>query len=350
MIHFRLCFIGFGHAGQALARLLLNQKEILARDHRCRISVTAIATRNRGSVVNPDGIDLERILADIESEGRFCTETNVPSKLTPVELIRSVPADTMVEMTPLNILTGQPALTHIRTALTAGRHVITLNKGPIARAYGELRALAEAEGNRFLFEGIVMDGFPVFNLVRSTLPGCRILGFRGVLNSTTNYILCEMELGRSLSRALAEAQRLGIAEADPDQDLDGWDAAAKTAALINVLMDGAVMPEEVNRKGIRQLTTGDLKKAARQGKTLKLICEARRTDDRIEARVAPVPIPQSDALARTRGTSSALTLFTDLMGPVTLIEENPGIAQTAYAVLSDLLTLVQNKAETRGDG
>jgi homoserine dehydrogenase len=248
----------------------------------------------------------------------------------------------VVEMTPLNISTGEPALTHIQTALSADRHVITLNKGPIARAYRDLRDLADNRGKRLLFEGTVMDGFPVFNLVRDTLPGCRILGFRGILNSTTNYILGEMEWGKSFSEALTKAQRLGIAEADPDQDLEGWDAAAKTAALINVLMEGAVTPEKVAREGVRHLKSEDLEKARRQGKTLKLVCEARRTNGATQARVAPVPLPLSDPLARTEGTSSALTLFTHLMGPVTLFEENPGISQTAYAVLSDLLTLVRN--------
>jgi homoserine dehydrogenase len=330
MIHLRLCLIGFGHAGQALARLLLNQKESLARDHRCRFSVTAIATRSRGGLVDADGIDLERVLENIRSRNRFSTQDGPLPNLTPTEMIRTVPADVAVEMTPLNISTGEPALTHIQTALSAGRHVITLNKGPIARAYRELRNLAESSGKRLLFEGTVMDGFPVFNLVRETLPGCRILGFRGVLNSTTNFILCEMEQGKSFSEALAEAQRLGIAEADADQDLDGWDAAAKTAALINVLMEGAATPEKVDREGIRHLKPEDVRKAGRQGKALKLICEARRTDDHIHARVAPAPLPLSDPLARTEGASSTLTLFTDLMGPVTLTEENPGISQTAY--------------------
>jgi len=326
-----------------LARLLLNQKDSLARDYRCRFSVTAIATRSRGVLVDAAGIDLERVLENIRSRNRFPIENVALSKLTPTQMIQTVPADVVVEMTPLNISTGEPALTHIQTALSAGRHVITLNKGPIARAYRELQDLAENSGKRLLFEGTVMDGFPVFNLVRETLPGCRILGFRGVLNSTTNFILCEMEQGKSFSEALAEARRLGIAEADPDQDLDGWDAAAKTAALINVLMDGAVTPEKVEREGIRHLTSEDLEKARRQGKILKLVCEARRTDDAIFARVAPVPLPLSDPLARTEGTSSTLTLFTDLMGPVTLTEENPGVSQTAYAVLSDLLTLVRSK-------
>ncbi|MFW6373272.1 MAG: homoserine dehydrogenase, partial [Thermodesulfobacteriota bacterium] len=289
-----------------------------------------------------DGIDLKRVLENIRYRNRFPTDDTARSNLTPIEIIRRVPADVVVEMTPLNISTGEPALTHIQTALSAGRHVITLNKGPIARAYRKLRTLAESSGKRLLFEGTVMDGFPVFNLVRETLPGCRILGFRGVLNSTTNFILCEMEQGKSFSEALAEARRLGIAEADPDQDLDGWDAAAKTAALINVLMEGAVTPEKVDRKGIRHLNSEDLEKARRQGKTVKLVCEARRSNGPIHARVAPVPLPLNDPLARTEGTSSTLTLFTDLMGPVTLTEENPGVSQTAYAVLSDLLTLLRH--------
>lgn len=339
MTHTRVCLIGFGNAGRALARLLLNQKGSLLRKRRRRFSVTAVSTRSRGNLANPDGIDLAKALSEIESIGRFSDKNPARSTLTPEEMIRTVPADVVVETTPLNIRTGEPALTHIRTALQAGRHVVTLNKGPIARAYGELRTLSENVNKRLLFEGIVMDGFPVFNLVRDTLPQCEILGFRGVLNSTTNYILCEMEKGRSFSRALAEAQQLGIAEADPNQDLDGWDAAAKTAALVNVLMGGTITPEEVRRKGIRDIQEKDIRAARERGESLKLICEAGIDEKGIHAAAAPASIPIRDPLAGIDGTSSALTLFTDLMGTLTLTEENPGIDQTAYAVLSDLLAI-----------
>ena len=199
----------------------------------------------------------------------------------------------VVETTVLDIERGQPATEHVMAALRGGAHVVTANKGPVAFAYREIMAAAQTERRRFLFEGAVMDGIPVFNLVRETLPAVDILGFRGVINTTTNYILTAMEAGRTFDEALAEMQAAGIAEADPSFDVDGWDAAAKTAALVNVLMRGAVTPRTIDRTGIRGITPEDMRNAVRRGKRIRLVASAERRDGQIAARVAPVELDAS---------------------------------------------------------
>src|SRR5262249_54978980 len=161
-------------------------------------------------------------------------------------------------ITPLNPATGEPAISYIRAAFARRMHVVTANKGPIAHAYAALKAEALRAGVMFRFESICMDGTPVFNMVRTTLPGVEIRGFSGVVNSTTNVILDAMQEGRSFEEGVRAAQEMGIAEADAGYDIDGWDAAAKTAALANVLMDAGVTPQDVDTRGIRRLTPDKL--------------------------------------------------------------------------------------------
>jgi homoserine dehydrogenase len=218
-------------------------------------------------------------------------------------------------------------------------NVVTANKGPLAFAYRELKSLAAKRGLSFRFEGTVMDGAPVFNLVEECLPGARVIGFSGVLNSTTNLILTEMERGRSFEESLAEARRLGIVEAIADYDIDGWDAAMKAVALANVLMDANASPADVIRKGIRQITNEELESAARSGMAVRLIARGKASDTGLRLNVSPEAVPVNSALGSARGTSSVLVLETDLMGQIAIVESNPGIKQTAYALLSDMMKI-----------
>jgi homoserine dehydrogenase len=184
-----------------------------------------------------------------------------------------------------------------------------------------------------------MDGTPVFNLVERCLGGCRVLGFRGTLNSTTNLVLSRMEEGLTASAALKEAQRLGIAEADARNDLDGWDAAVKGCALANALMSGSVRPTRVRRRGIAGLTTLDARRAARAGTRLRLVVRGTRQRGRVRVTVAPERIPFGDPLSGS-GPDAALVLETDLMGEIGVFERGASVDQTAYALLSDLLRIV----------
>jgi len=185
----------------------------------------------------------------------------------------------------------------------------------------------------------VMDGTPVFNLAEFCLPGATVLGFAGVLNSTTNIILSGMESGRSFDECLAEAQQAGIAEQNADYDIDGWDAAVKAVALATVLMDADVTPQEVKRKGIREITAKDLAAAACSGNAIKLIARGRRLPGGAILSVGPEIVPVTSALGSVRGTSNVLILQTDLMGEIAIVETDPAIDQTAYALLSDMIQI-----------
>lgn len=252
------------------------------------------------------------------------------------EWLTAAHADVLFEATPLNVESGQPAVDHIRAALEHGAHAITANKGPIVHAYRELRDLAAARGKRFLFESTVMDGVPIFSLL-DELPVIHLQGFHGILNSTTNVILGEMENGLSFDEALKKAQALGVAETDATHDIDGWDAAVKTAALINVLMDVPVRLDQIERDGIGDLTPQALRNARRDGWAFKLVCRARRTADGVEASVRPEKVLSTQPMARIQGTSSYIYFETDIFPGLAITEENPGLYATAYGMLADFV-------------
>jgi homoserine dehydrogenase len=241
------------------------------------------------------------------------------------------------EATSLNVETGQPAIAHIRAALEHGAHAITANKGPVVHAYEELRELAARRGKQFLFESTVMDGIPIFSLFRNTLPAIEVQGFKGILNSTTNVILTGMERGLSFDESLGLAQRLGIAETDASHDVEGWDAAVKVAALVNVIMGVRLPPQKVEREGIRRLTGEAVRSARNAGAPYKLICRAQRTESGVSASVRPEQIPLTDPMALVGGTSSIVQFETDIFPGLTITEENPGLYATAYGMLADFI-------------
>jgi homoserine dehydrogenase len=219
--------------------------------------------------------------------------------------------------------------------------VVTANKGPVAFAYhGLARAAARAQRS-FLFEGAVMDGVPIFNLVRRTLPAVQILGFRGVVNSTTNFIITAMEQGQPFEDALSEMQARGVAEADASLDVDGWDAAAKTAALANVLLDANITPRQVDRRGIGPDTGAAAKRARAEGRRLKLVARAERKGRRVTASVGPEELSGDDLLAGLEGQQNALILRTDLLEEIAIVQRSGSLTQTAYALLSDLISIAQ---------
>jgi homoserine dehydrogenase len=246
-----------------------------------------------------------------------------------------------IEITTLNPATGEPALSHIRAAFARSIHVITANKGPIAHAYAALTAEARRANVEFRYESIVMDGAPVFNLVRNNLPGCKVRGFTGVLNSTTNVVIEALGKGRTLAEGIAEAQSIGIAEADASYDIDGWDAAAKAAALANVLLGAKLTPLDVDRRGIGRLTPEKLAEVKSQGKTIRLVARGRMVGDAVKLRVRAEVLDAADVLASVHGTSNILLLETDLMGTVGTVELNPGVEQTAYGIFSDVVDIAK---------
>ena len=333
----RLVFIGFGNVGRALGRLLLAKRQELEQRYGLTWRAVGIATGGHGTILDPDGIDLEAACQILEQGGMLSDLPGAESADGPLELLRASGADILFENSPVDYASGQPALEHIRTGLELGMHTVTANKGPIVHGYRQLAGLAQEKGRRFLFESTVMDGAPIFSLWRETLPAARLSGFRGVLNSTTNLILGLMEQGRSFDDAVAHAQAIGIAETNPSGDIDGWDASVKVAALVSVLMGHPITPDHVDRKGIRQLTLEAILKAKEQGKRWKLVCQAERRNGQVTATVQPMLLDSADPLYHVGGTSSAVTFWSDVLGPLTILEADPGPQTTAYGLLADFV-------------
>jgi len=345
--------VGFGHVGQRFAELLEERRPALARAHGLTVRIVGVATARHGRVHAARGIATATLLERVRGNGpigRAAGEASTSDFIREVVGGSAAAADgrfVVVETTTLDIARGQPAIDHARAALASGAHVITANKGPAAFAYHALAQAARRAGRRFLFEGAVMDGVPVFNLVRETLPAIAILGFRGVVNSTTNYMLTAMENGQAFDDALREMQAAGIAEADASLDVDGWDAAAKTAALANALMGARLTPRLVERQGIDAASGIRAAEARAAGRRLKLVARAGRAGDRVSARVSPEELADDDLLAGLEGQQNALVLHTDLLGEIAIVQRGSGLTQTAYALLSDLIAVGRGLSEGR---
>lgn len=343
MKKFKIALLGFGNAGQAFAEMLEQKRSEINKIYRCDPVFVAIVTGSRGSLVNEDGVDIKRGISSINNSGSFDADGKEFSQLNAIQVASTIDYDVLIEATPLNIFTGQPAIDHIRAALKRGRHAITANKGPIAWACKELENLAEENKVRFYYETTVMDGTPVFNLVEETLPLCKVTEVKGILNSTTNYILEEMTEGKSIDTILDEGRRRGFVEADPSMDIDGWDAAAKTAALLNVLMKANINPLEIHRKGIRDITYEDIRMADAKGCVIKLLCHGRLEEGKVVGEVYPCEIDKNDLYTGIRGTSSIVSITTDLMGTLSIVEHEPEIQQTGYGLFCDLIRIMKGE-------
>jgi homoserine dehydrogenase len=293
-----------------------------------------------GWIADARGLDVEALLSEslaAHSRAEVAASHGQSSPHDVGSWLRLAKADVLFEATSLSPRDGQPAIDHIRAALEMGAHAITANKGPIVHAYDELSSLAIAKGRRFLFESTVMDGAPIFALFRDNLPVVHLHGFRSILNSTTNVILSGMEEGLSFDEALAKAQHIGIAETDPSNDIEGWDAAVKVAALVRVLMGVPLRLEEIQREGIAKLSGEAVRAARAKGQPYKLVCRAQRTDKSVTASVRPEQVPLTDPLAWVAGTSSIVYFETDIFPGLAITENNPGLETTAYGMLADFV-------------
>lgn len=319
---------------RTLVRLLEDRATELRDRYGISFRIAGIASRRLGWIAEAKGLDPSPFTDSTSSV------SPVPSVVKNSADVRSwlaaARADVLFEATSLNVESGQPAVDHIRAALEHGAHAITANKGPIVHAYRELRDLAAKQGKRFLFESTVMDGVPIFSLF-DQLPAIHLQGFHGILNSTTNVILGEMEQGLSFDEALKKTQALGVAETDATHDIDGWDAAVKTAALITVLMDVPIRLDQIAREGIRDLTPQAVRTAKRDGWPFKLVCRAKRTANGVEASVGPERVLSTQPMARVNGTSSYIYFETDIFPALAITEENPGLYATAYGLLADFI-------------
>jgi homoserine dehydrogenase len=333
MKRYRVCFLGFGNVGRALARLFVSKSNELRDNYGIEWEIAGVATRRMGWRATENAIDVSQLLAGTD---------DTPTQPGINEWLARARPDVVFETTSLNPETGQPAIDYMRASLQAGAHTITANKAPIVYAYDELNQIAVAQGKRFMFEATVLDSAPVFSLFRETLPAVKVRAFSGAFNSTTNVILETMEDGRTFAEGVKTAQELGVAETDPSHDVDGWDSIMKVCAIARVILRTPLLPSQVRREGIRLLDSATLQAARAEGKPYKLISRATvNADGSVVASVRPEQIAASDPLGGVRGTSLAIHFELDTIPGLTIVSHRPNLQSTAYGLLADCINAVK---------
>jgi homoserine dehydrogenase len=311
----RVGLLGGGTVGAGVWRILAEHADEIALRTGAEVVVQRVAVRDltRARAFSaPAGVLVDDAMAVVEAED----------------------VDIIVE-----VMGGrEPAGRLIRRAIELGKPVVTANKELIAHEGPELAALAGAAGVSLAFEAAVAGGIPIIRPLRESLAGDRIDRVVGILNGTTNYILTRMTLeGADFADVLADAQAAGFAEADPSADVDGHDAAAKTAILATLAFDVAVHADDVYREGIRAVSAADLRVAARLGYVIKLIGVANRVDGRVGVRVHPAMLPQAHPLASVRDVFNAVYVEAEAAGPLMFYGKGAGSLPTGSAVVGDVI-------------
>ena len=332
----RIILCGFGVVGQSLARLFDSRADDLYAGYGLKPRIVGVFD-SMGGASSPSGLDLKR-LVDVKKEYGTVKKYATAKSMSGVDMIKNLDADVLIETTASNYKDAEPGMTHITTAMKKRMHVISVNKGPLALAFPSLMELAIYNQVMFRFSGTVGGGTPILNYAKNSLKGEQITSFSGILNGTTNYILSNMSQGMTFRAALKDAQDRGYVEADESLDLDGLDAAAKLVILANWIMGMKVTMPDIKCTGIRDVTTNDIKKAAKTKSAVKLIASCEK-----ELVVAPKEIPADDPLC-VNGTLNAIAFTSEHSGSQTIIGKGAGGMETASSILRDLLDIRQEIA------
>ncbi len=337
----RLVVIGFGVVGQSFAKLLLSRSADLYKLHGVNPRIVACVD-NGGYAVSETGLDLQRLLNTKKLSGTVGAYDRENHMFDPLRLIEKVDAEILLELTPTNLDNGEPGISNITAAMKSGKHVITVNKGPLALAFPSLIELANYNNVKLRFSGTVGGGMPILEFAKRCLRGDSIISFQGILNGTTNYILSKMEEGLTFNEALNDAKHKGYAEAVPSLDIDGYDVVAKLVIMANWIMGMKVTIKDVNRHGISQVTLSDVRRAHKNGNAIKLIarCNKRQLD------VEPTELSNVDPIC-VNGTLNAVTFSSEYSGKHTIIGHGAGGIPTASAVLRDLIDIRDTIFEQR---
>src|ERR1044071_4768546 len=325
--------VGFGVVGQSFAKLILSRSADLYSQYGIKPRIVACLD-NKGSAISPAGLDLQRLLQVKKQADGVAGYGKSTSKFDAAQVIENVDAEVVLECSPTNLTTGEPGTSHIISAMRTGKHVISVNKGPLALAFPSLIELANYNGVMLRFSGTVGGGTPILEFAKRCLKGDRITSFKGILNGTTNYILSKMEEDLTFESALDDAREKGYAEAVPSLDIDGYDAAAKLVIMANWIMGMKVTMKDVNRIGIRDIKLSDIKRAHKRGNAIKLIAMC----DNKYLNVKPTEISKTDPLY-VNGTLNAVTFSSEHSGQQTIIGRGAGGMETASAILRDLIEI-----------
>ncbi|MGH2478495.1 MAG: homoserine dehydrogenase, partial [Ktedonobacteraceae bacterium] len=323
--------------GRGFVELLGNKRDYLRQHFAIDARLVGVGNASSGFIYREDGLNIPSVLKLGAARRPLSDYERARHWGSVLEGLQSIDVSILVETTPTNLRDAEPGLSHIRTALRRGMHVVSANKGPGALAGMELLALARQQGVQLRMEASVMAGTPVISTILEGMAGASVQAVRGIINGTTNYILSAMAAGREYADVLAEAQALDCAETDPTADVEGYDAVAKTLILAALVFNQPLKPEQVARQGITALSAAEMRQATSEGKRIKLIALIQRNGEQLEARVAPQALPLSDPLARVDGLTNALTIQSDTLAEVTIIGPAAGGIVTAQGILADII-------------
>lgn len=336
----RIIICGVGRVGKAFLNLLMQKNDYLQTRYGLDLKIIA-AVDIGGAAVSVEGLPLNDLLAHLQKSKNVEEMPNFGKKnYAGKEALSSLPADILVETTPTNIQDGEPGLTHIRTALEHYRHVVTAAKGPLVLRFQELKELAKKANRKLMISAATAAALPTLDVGLDCLAGTEVLAAEGILNGTTNYILTRMtEEGCPYSEALAEAQRMGIAEPDPSLDVEGRDTANKILLIANEVFQAGLTLKDIPVEGITKITPEDINKAKKEGKIIKLIGKVVKKNGQIIASVAPQDIPLDHPLASVRGSEKAISYLTDTMDRVTISGGKSNPVGAAAAILKDIIRI-----------
>jgi len=324
----KIAILGMGSVGRGLLEMI-DGKEL-------GLMVTGIAD-SKSALMDSDGIHIEEVLMAKRERG-YCGDKS----LSAADVVERCDYDVLVEVTPTDADSGEPATGFMKTAIGRGKHVVTSNKGPIALHFSTLQSLARKHGVVIRYEATVGGAIPVMHTLEHGLAGNRVLAVYGILNGTSNFILTRMAAeGLTYEQALLEAREMGYAEADPTYDVKGIDAAIKLVILSNTIWKRNVKLSDVTITGIDMLTNDALRLAEEQHCTIRLIAEA--IPEKGILRVAPRILPRTHPLV-VENTLNAITIDTDMAGEITLIGKVAGSRETASACIGDLLFIKDSHA------
>ncbi|MCF1462814.1 homoserine dehydrogenase [Agrobacterium vitis] len=313
---------GLGTVGASLARILQIRTQALTVACGRPIAISAVSARDK---TRDRGVDLAGI-AWFDS---------------PVEMAEKADIDVFVEL--IGGAEG-PAEHSVRAALGRGVHVVTANKALLARHGVELAKLAEEKGLLINYEAAVAGGIPVIKTLRESLTGNDFSRIYGIMNGTCNYILTRMEKeGLSFADCLAEAQRLGYAEADPTFDIEGNDTAHKLSILTTLAFGSQIAADEIYLEGISNISIDDINAARDLGYRIKLLGVAQKTATGIEQRVHPTMVPLDSVIAQVDGVTNAVALESDILGELLMVGPGAGGNATASAVLGDITDIAKSR-------
>ena len=324
---------GFGTIGQSVARVIKEKQEFFKERYGEPLIIVG-ALDSRSFVTDPEGLDADVLLESKKTKGTVGDKVYREIK----DALDSIDFDILIEVTSTDINTGGVGLDNIKYALKHDKDVVTANKGPLALKYKELMNLADEHNRYLLFEGTVGGAMPIINLNKYDLAGQKIKSIRGIFNGTCNYILTKMDSGQPFEQALKEAQQQGYAETDPTNDVEGYDSACKVVILANSIFGRNVTFKDVDITGITTINSDAIALAKSNDMVIRLIGEV--SANKLE--VAPRLIPRGHPLSLP-GTLNTAEIITEYAGPITVSGIGAGGIETASAILSDLIDIMDER-------